>query len=105
VRPSGTIDNSPAVHCWVKRAKTTRSPVGTAEQRRTSTVPTGHGLPQRNDNPAVNCWAIVGTPSGREVHQRRHYHRSLSRSFAPLRGQLHGFIPSSPLRTQRPPAL
>jgi hypothetical protein len=66
--PSGTGDNSPAIHCWEPRVKRTRSAAGTAEDG--SITDARPSLRDWADLvtpfPAINCWAIFRRPYGTE---------------------------------------
>jgi arylsulfatase A-like enzyme len=56
--PSGTTENSPAIHRWVLGGAVAASPVGTIERiAEVSAVPAGLARVGRHF-PAVNCWAI-----------------------------------------------
>jgi hypothetical protein len=80
-RPVGSFDDSPAIHRWVARTRraVTAVPSGTVE----SALPRfdrpygTSGRWRRLFAPAVNCWAIVKSPSGA---------RTLSANIATTRG-------------------
>ncbi len=66
LRPVGTFDNSPAVHCWEQGKTDVTSPVGTIEE-----IPeVGFQSSLRDEQcsldlyPAMNRWAIFNCPSG-----------------------------------------
>jgi hypothetical protein len=67
--PVGTVDSSPAVHCWEAEGQSflVARPVGTVETGvARSTVPTGrrgHRFTSPR-HPAMNRWAIVERPYG-----------------------------------------
>ena len=65
-RPGGTVENSPAIHRWVKGSDRSRCPVGTPEARvERFNRPYGtKGVLSATRIPAMNRWAIINCPSG-----------------------------------------
>ncbi len=67
-RPGGTLDSSPAVHCWVHGQDATgASRVATAERMTCERIfgrPYGTSRGFLPPPPAINRWAIFGRPYG-----------------------------------------
>src|SRR5208283_1872949 len=73
VRPGGTVDNSPALQCWVTVEQRFNSPGGTTEPvfwRRLNRPSGTFGLIGLR-YPAINRWAIVNRPSGTKTDVAR----------------------------------
>src|SRR5208282_469194 len=73
VRPGGTVDNSPALQCWVTVEQRFNSPGGTTEPafwRRLNRPSGTFGLIGLR-HPAINRWAFVKRPSRTETDVAR----------------------------------
>ena len=65
--PSGTTENSPAIHRWANRKQTQPSPVGAKEMVCTETCILSSlrdSFWSTNCHPAMNRWAIIFRPAG-----------------------------------------
>ena len=70
--PGGTLENSPALQCWVSDGGRTKSRQGrTALPADDSAVPAGL-VRLTAAHPALKCWAILSRPSGTARTVRRH---------------------------------